>query len=85
MAAGVLRGPGTKHGPCANVCQHFDCDETRRMAAEVCRFCRKPIDYGVAFYRDPDVPESPPRPRRASVALVHAACLEDHYEKARTP
>lgn len=80
MAAGTLPRPGTKLGPCEPECQHKDCAITRRMAAETCRFCQKPIS-SEPFYTDPensrdvrgDGPLSGP-------ALVHAECLERHYE-----
>lgn len=69
MAALTLPRPGTEFGPCEDhFCGHSDCEETRRMAFEVCRFCDRYISYGKRFYNDP----SP----RYDGALVHADCLE---------
>jgi hypothetical protein len=73
MAASLLPQPGSKHGPCAAECKHIDCAETRKMAAAICRFCSRMIDYDRRFYTDPDNPN----------ALVHASCLEDSIEKER--
>ena len=47
---------------------HPDCAETRRMAAETCRFCEKPIGFDVPFFLDPADP--------ANKKIVHAICLE---------
>ena len=70
MAAGVLPKPGSKYGPCEGDCQHIDCAETRRMAAQTCFFCSEAIGYDKRFYVDPDRREG----------LVHAICLE--YKEA---
>lgn len=52
MAAIELPRPGTEYGPCIDDCQHCDCEETRRQAAEPCRVCPDPIGYGRPHYRD---------------------------------
>ena len=72
MAAGYLSAPGTKHGPC-QMCDHRDCAHTRRMAAAVCRHCKKPIGYDVGFFMDPTDPKRE--------ALVHALCEYEDAEK----
>lgn len=76
MAAGTLPAPGTRLGPCAELCEHRDCAETRRMAAALCSYCRKPIDYEVRFY---DVRNEAQRMTGAE-ALVHARCHEEAIE-----
>jgi hypothetical protein len=40
------------------------------MAAAICPHCRKPIGYGVRFYRD------------EAERLVHALCFEQATERA---
>ena len=70
MAAGILPAPGTKVGPCKAKCSHRDCAGTRADAAFVCRFCQKPIGYGVGFYR-----------ARLSGELAHSFCFEEAVER----
>ena len=53
MAAYALAAPGSPNGPCLDPCEHTDCDETRRMAAALCRYCSEPIGYEVRAYYDP--------------------------------
>lgn len=65
MAAGVLPKPGTRSGPCAKRCAHRDCAATRADSEEPCDFCRKPIGYGVRYYRI-----------GGGAALAHALCAE---------
>ena len=76
MAVSILPAPGTEYGPCESECQHRDCAQTRQMATEVCRFCDKPIGFGVSFYDDPEKPDS------NVSGLVHAICLEKAIETA---
>lgn len=64
MAAGRLPKIGTKLGPCEGACQHPDCAETRRMAADACGICGKPIGYDTRFYD------------RKLNGLAHAECVE---------
>ena len=71
MAAGRLPAPGTEYGPCKDPCKHPDCQTTRDMAAAVCHYCEKAIDYETAFYQDPDAEGQPVR------KYVHALCLEE--------
>jgi hypothetical protein len=73
MAAGILPSPGTKLGPCGGDCGHRDCDETRFIAACVCRFCQHAVGFETRFYLDPDAAPATPDDRR----WVHAMCLED--------
>lgn len=49
MAAGFLSKPGTKFGPCKELCSHKDCQETRSMAKALCKYCNKPIGYDRGF------------------------------------
>lgn len=70
MAIGILPKPGTKLGPCAPSCKHRDCAQTREDARSVCRFCQKPIGYGVGFLR-----------ARLTGALAHAFCLDEAVER----
>lgn len=69
MAYGILAKPGTKAGPCRARCRHVDCGQTRADAAAACRFCTKPIGYGVAFNRAPH-----------DGSLAHRACLDTAAE-----
>ncbi len=62
MAAVSLDPPGTEFGPCAEPCQHIDCDATRREAATVCNRCGQPIGYGRGFFND-------------NPGLAHASCV----------
>jgi hypothetical protein len=66
MAAGRLPKPGTEHGPCPSPCKHTDCEQTRDMAALLCRVCEEPIGYDRRFYIEPDTKR-----------YVHALCVED--------
>lgn len=50
MAAGFLSAPGTEYGPCDTVCKHYDCKDTRALAAAPCLHCGEPIGYEVPFY-----------------------------------
>ena len=68
MAAGTLAVPGTKHGPCAEECQHRDCAATRRSAEGRCRICGELIGYGTRVYWEDGV-------------YVHADCVEDEAER----
>lgn len=70
MAAGIFQAPGTKVGPCKTSCQHRDCKQTKAEAASACRFCQKPIGYGVGFIR-----------ARLTGALAHAVCVEEAVER----
>jgi hypothetical protein len=70
MAAGILPKPGSKVGPCKTQCKHRDCQQTKAEAAAACRFCGKPIGYGVGFYRS-----------RLSGELAHAFCFEEAVER----
>jgi len=67
MAAGILPEPGSDFGPCATACAHTDCAVTRRTAEEACRYCGKPIGYGVRIYRD-------------GIGHAHAICVEATLE-----
>lgn len=68
MSAAVLKRPGTTTGPCRGECQHRACAEMRAMAATICTCCKKPIGYGVRFYRDGET-------------LVHGLCFEEAIER----
>ena len=70
MAAGKLPKPGTKLGPCTDVCVHLDCEETREMAKTKCRICQKPIGYEMRFFQEGSIRE-----------LVHEECLEKEIEQ----
>lgn len=70
MAAGILPAPGTKVGPCKGKCSHRDCAKTKDDASAECRFCAKPIGYGVGFFRS-----------RLSGELAHAFCFEEAVER----
>lgn len=56
MAAGYLPEPGKTGregeplGPCPQVCEHGDCQATRRMANALCVRCGKTIGYEVGFF-----------------------------------
>lgn len=65
MAAGILSRPGSKLGPCKR-CEHIDCRESRAMAAADCRFCQKPIGYGVRYVA-----------ARLTGCLAHERCVDD--------
>ncbi len=69
MAASRLPAPGTDLGPCSSPCKHIDCDANRRMAADTCPYCKKPIGYDRRFYE-----------LRGGSVLAHAACHEDAVE-----
>ena len=69
MAAAMLARPGTKTGPCKGECAHKDCAGTRSMAATLCLYCKKPIGYGVRFYRT------------EADGLAHALCFEEAIER----
>lgn len=68
MAASFLPEPGSQRGPCAAECKHIDCGVTRRMAAEVCSYCSRPIGYETRFYNAENISDG---------ILVHADCYED--------
>lgn len=70
MAAGRLPRPGTEVGPCEGDCDHLDCVETMRMAAQPCPYCSKPIGFQTRFYQL----------GTADQRLVHASCHEDAVE-----
>lgn len=53
MAYTKIPMPGTKAGPCIEICRHLDCQVNRAVAGHVCRVCHKPIGYGAAYVRDP--------------------------------
>lgn len=72
MAYGILPAPGTKLGPCRDACHHVDCGWTRLYAGVVCRYCRKPIGYGTAYYRIGG----------ATADLIHEACSDQHVVPA---
>jgi len=69
MAAGRLPKPGTKSGPCLDVCVHRDCEETRNMAKTKCRVCGKPIGYETRFFQEGSIRE-----------LVHEECPEKELD-----
>lgn len=68
MAAGVLSEPGSKHGPCAEACEHVDCDGTRNIAEFECHYCEQLIGYERRFYSEHDGDRT---------RYVHAPCAED--------
>lgn len=70
MASASIPAPGTEYGPCASLCGHIDCAESRALAESACRFCGNPIGYGTDYYRDED-----------GVGYVHALCLEQQAER----
>jgi hypothetical protein len=80
VAAGRLSRPGTKHGPCQDLCQHLDCALVRADAERLCTYCGKRIGFEVRFY-DATVPgvraDMTPQPR----LLAHALCLEVEAER----
>ena len=67
MAAGSIPAPGTKYGPCKNICAHLDCTSNRVIATSVCSYCSKAIGYEKNFYRD-------------GGGYAHAVCLETAIE-----
>ena len=71
MAAGILPAPGSVAGPCSSPCGHRDCASVRADAASPCVHCRKPIGYGVRFYR-------------VDLGLAHARCEEAAIEREHT-
>ncbi len=70
-AVHLLPAPGTAPdlGPCSSPCLHHDCEAIRRMAADTCPYCKKPIGYDRRFYELP-----------GGSVLAHAACHEDAQE-----
>jgi hypothetical protein len=73
VAATSIPAPGTELGPCEGSCAHRDCEESRRMAAAVRRFCERPIGYGTRLYNEGAF---------GSYDLVHALCLEESVERS---
>lgn len=73
MAAARLPKPGTELGPCEGGCEHLDCAETLRMAAQACPYCAEPIGYETRFYGL----------GMADQRLVHARCHEDAADQGR--
>lgn len=71
MAAATIPKPGTTAGPCADACEHRDCQHQRRDAARICHWCSEPIGYGRGLYTDPARDER----------LVHADCEEAALER----
>ena len=72
MAAGRLPEPGTEHGPCAEICKHLDCAESKRQAESACRICEKPIGYERGFYQENNW-----------TVFVHSSCAHTEAEKGR--
>jgi hypothetical protein len=72
MAYITLAEPGTKHGPCAEECEHVDCNETKRKASTLCPYCLKPLGYGQALTRADTT---------VSTGLGHFSCIEEQIEK----
>ncbi len=70
MSALPIPAPGTKHGPCAEPCQHKDCALTRFMAASFCVKCSKAIGYDRPFYK-------------LDEEMAHAECAENAVEQER--
>lgn len=70
MAASRLPSPGSEFGPCLDECQHRDCAETRKMAAEVCHYCGETIGYERGFFKTDE-------------GLVHSACLHEAVDQER--
>lgn len=57
MAAVSLPAPGDEFGPCNQelpICQHSDCEETRRLSAKVCSLCNRRIGYRRRFFQEDD-------------------------------
>ncbi len=77
MAAARLPIPGSKYGPCLDICAHRDCAATRAEAAAICRLCAKPIGYEVRFYSEGALGLGGDRTGRF---LVHANCAEREIE-----
>lgn len=50
MAAGSLAEPGAEYGPCAEDCEHTDCEATRNQAKSECVTCFEEIGYGRLFF-----------------------------------
>jgi hypothetical protein len=77
MAATSNAAPGTEYGPCAGICSHRDCADTRATAQVKCTACDKVIGYGQPFYRDnPDGVTDWKK-------LIHASCAVDREEDRR--
>lgn len=78
MAAGRIPKPGSaEFAPCVSEdCGHVDCNRTREMAKQVCRYCQQVIGYDRGFYILPS--EVPGRGE-----LVHSSCHEDAIEAER--
>ena len=74
MASGFLAKPGYEFGPCLEMCEHFDCQKTRSMAEQRCRFCGQPIGFKKRFYTDPN--------DETHSRLVHAVCIEQDNDDA---
>lgn len=76
MAAGRFDKPGTKFGPCIDdSCNHRDCNLTREMVSQVCKYCKKEIGYDTRFYVLPFERD------HTRGELVHALCHEDAIEE----
>lgn len=68
--------PGIGNGPCEKDCKHKDCEATRQDAEAKCRWCGKPIGYGVRFYMDR-------APTKSGWSYMHFVCalLKDDRDR----
>jgi len=48
MAYAIIPKPGSDY-LCATACVHEDCADLRKLAADACGVCKKPIGYGVKW------------------------------------
>jgi len=54
MAYSSIGKPGTEFGPCAESCNHADCNQLRVLANTPCRICGIPIGYEANFQQERD-------------------------------
>ena len=71
MAAAIVGKPGSKYGPCIEVCKHTDCAESRAYACAVCTICGDVIGYERRYYGAPG----------SDSGIQHASCAEDQAER----
>jgi len=67
MAWLVIASPGKKYGPCADPCQHKDCQNMRGYVEKKCGFCGERLGYDRRSSHDDDKGE------------CHTSCIEDYY------
>lgn len=70
MAYIKVSAPGTQFGPCVE-CQHKDCAEQVKTAAQICAICNQTIGYETNFS---GMPEDQSK-------VAHFSCIVDTYAK----